>query len=324
MNQAALTPTDSSELASLLKAAGDSLRLEILCLLSSDSFGVLELSQIFEVKQSGMSHHLKVLSKAGLVSTRREGNSIFYRRSLEPLPLKLDQVRIAIYCAADRLDLRESLQANLNDVYEQRAEASREFFLARADQFKQQQDLIAEFDVYGAAVAELLDKQPFNKNGSALEVGPGAGEFLPVLARRFTQVSALDTSSAMLQKARQLCEARSLGPVDFIHGDTSSLSKLSKALDCVVINMVLHHTPSPGQIFSDVARALNPGASLVVCDLCAHDQEWVREACGDLWLGFDPADLNAWAAEYQLKEAHSSFFALRNGFQIQIHHYLKQ
>jgi ubiquinone/menaquinone biosynthesis C-methylase UbiE/DNA-binding transcriptional ArsR family regulator len=323
MNQAALTPTDSGELASLLKAAGDALRLEILCLLSSDSFGVLELSHIFEVKQSGMSHHLKVLSKAGLVSTRREGNSIFYRRSLEPLPLKLDQVRIAIYCAADRLELREVLRANLSKIYEQRAEASREFFLACADQFKQQQDLIAEFDVYGTAVAELLDKQSFDSKACALEVGPGAGEFLPELTRRFAKVSALDTSSAMLKKAQRLSEARSLGPVEFIHGDTSALQKYEASLDCVVINMVLHHTPSPGQIYADVARSMKPGASLLICDLCAHDQEWVREACGDLWLGFDPADLNAWAAEYQLKEAHSSFFALRNGFQIQIHHYLK-
>jgi DNA-binding transcriptional ArsR family regulator/ubiquinone/menaquinone biosynthesis C-methylase UbiE len=324
MNQVAFAPTDSGALASLLKAAGDALRLEILSVLSSDSFGVLELSQIFEVKQSGMSHHLKVLAKAGLVSTRREGNSIFYRRSLEPLELKLDQVRIAIYSAADRLALREELRESLNRIYEKRAEASREFFLACADQFKQQQDLIAEFEVYGPAVAELLDKQPLDDKSCALEVGPGAGEFLPELSRRFAQVKALDTSAAMLEKARQLCQVRNLKPVNFIHGDTSELRQHKGLLDCVVINMVLHHTPSPGQIFSDVGSAMKKGASLFVCDLCAHDQEWVREACGDLWLGFEPADLNAWAAENQLREAHSSFLALRNGFQIQIHHYLKQ
>lgn len=69
-------------LAALCKATGDTLRLDILRVLRNDSFGVLELAQIFAMRQSGMSHHLKVLAKAGLVITRREGNSIFYRRSL--------------------------------------------------------------------------------------------------------------------------------------------------------------------------------------------------------------------------------------------------
>ena len=50
--------------------------------LANDSFGVLELAQIFATGQSGMSHHLKVLAQAGLVATRREGNAIFYRRAL--------------------------------------------------------------------------------------------------------------------------------------------------------------------------------------------------------------------------------------------------
>ena len=57
-------------LSALCKAAGDPLRLAVLRVLSQDSFGVLELSQIFEFRQSGMSHHLKILLQAGLVTTR--------------------------------------------------------------------------------------------------------------------------------------------------------------------------------------------------------------------------------------------------------------
>jgi 2-polyprenyl-3-methyl-5-hydroxy-6-metoxy-1,4-benzoquinol methylase len=85
----------------------------------------------------------------------------------------------------------------------------------------------------------------------------------------------------------------------------------------------LHHTPSPGQIFADVAKGLKPGGILLVCDLSAHDQDWVREACGDQWLGFEPSDLAAWASDNALSTSHNSFFALRNGFQIQIHQFTK-
>ncbi|MBU0836066.1 MAG: metalloregulator ArsR/SmtB family transcription factor, partial [Gammaproteobacteria bacterium] len=65
----------SDSLAALCKAGGDALRLNVLRALASDSFGVLELAQIFAIGQSGMSHHLKVLTQAGLLATRREGNA---------------------------------------------------------------------------------------------------------------------------------------------------------------------------------------------------------------------------------------------------------
>ena len=41
--------------AAAMIAAGDPLRLEILRVLSQDSFGVLELCRVFGLKQSGMS-----------------------------------------------------------------------------------------------------------------------------------------------------------------------------------------------------------------------------------------------------------------------------
>ena len=77
-----IRPDDCDELAALCKAGGDPLRLNVLRALANDSFGVLELAQIFGIGQSGMSHHLKVLAQAELVATRREGNAIFYRRAL--------------------------------------------------------------------------------------------------------------------------------------------------------------------------------------------------------------------------------------------------
>ena len=64
----------------LCKAAGDPLRVQILKVLQENAYGVLELCQIFDIRQSAMSHHLKILSNAGLVATKREGTTIFYRR----------------------------------------------------------------------------------------------------------------------------------------------------------------------------------------------------------------------------------------------------
>ena len=79
------TGSDTDSLATLCKAAGDPLRVDILRVLRHNAYGVLELSEILDIGQSGMSHHLKILTKAGLTATRREGNSIFYRRSPRPV-----------------------------------------------------------------------------------------------------------------------------------------------------------------------------------------------------------------------------------------------
>src|SRR3989344_9093174 len=94
----------ADELAALCKAGGDPLRLNVLRALSNDSFGVLELAQIFAIGQSGMSHHLKVLTQAGLLATRREGNAVFYRRSLAQLDSPGGRLHAALLEEADRLE----------------------------------------------------------------------------------------------------------------------------------------------------------------------------------------------------------------------------
>ena len=72
MTEAPPVLTSTDHIAAACKAAGDPLRMNILRLLGQGAFGVLELSQIFGIKQSGMSHHLKVMARAVIVSAQRE------------------------------------------------------------------------------------------------------------------------------------------------------------------------------------------------------------------------------------------------------------
>lgn len=319
----------------MLKASGDELRVEVLRVLQRDSFGVLELSQIFDIKQSGMSHHLKVLAKAGWVTTRKEGNSVFYQRANQPL-LPYNAMAASIFNEMDKIPIRQELQENINKVFEQRAATSLEFFNENANPVKDQQDLIAGLDVYGERVLEMMrlgnpsdtgtannTNQAFAKYHHILEVGPGTGEFLPALCNLAEHVTGLDNSEKMLNLARQHAEQNAISNIQFCLGDTTECTQLDSAYDCAVINMVLHHTPSPQKIFNDVSQGLSPNGKVIVCDLCQHNQDWARSTCGDMWLGFAPEDLSQWAKEAGLSEGQSSYFALRNGFQIQIRTFVK-
>lgn len=306
------------QLTALCKACGDQLRLQVLRVLRHDSLGVLELCAIFDMRQPAMSHHLKVLANAGVVTSRREGNTIFYRRApLAHLPA-LTALQNSLLLAVDQLPLPFPVEQRMALLQEQRQQSSQQFFQLNADKFRVQQDLIASYDKYADTVAQLLRDAPLDQRHLALEVGPGDGAFLQELAPEFARVIALDNSAEMLEKARKLSREKSLLNVDFIHGDTRHRELQGLQADCIVVNMVLHHTPSPAAIFGDLAAVLTPAGVLLVTDLCNHDQAWARENCGDLWLGFEPEDLQSWAQSAGLQEIASEYLAQRNGFQIQV------
>lgn len=315
----AIRHDDCDDLSALCKAGGDPLRLNVLRALTNDSFGVLELAQIFAIGQSGMSHHLKVLAQANLVATRREGNAIFYRRALPHTTLPGGKLHAALLEEVDTLVLPDDVLGRIGLVHRQRALASQDFFARTAEKFRAQQDLIAGLAQYRESLLTLLDKLAFDADATALEVGPGDGGFLPELARRFRHVTAMDNSPAMLELARQVCTRQVLTNVELRLADALTDAKVHA--DCVVLNMVLHHFAAPADALKQLAGHVRPGGSLLVTDLCSHDQSWAREACGDLWLGFEQEDLAHWAIAAGLVPGESLYVGLRNGFQIQVRHF---
>ena len=306
------------QIAALCKASGDQLRLQVLRALRHDSLGVLELCSIFDMRQPAMSHHLKVLAGAGAITSRREGNSIFYRRAPLSQHPALTEFQNSLFLTVDQLQLPSRVEQRMASLQQQRQQSSQQFFRQNADKFRAQQDLIASYDKYADTVAQLQRDAPLGQRRLALEVGPGDGAFLKELSPVFERVIALDNAAEMLEQAQQLAREQSLDNVEFIHGDTRHDSLQGLQADCIVVNMVLHHTPSPADMFGDLAAVLAPAGVLLVTDLCHHDQSWARDNCGDLWLGFEPEDLQLWAQAAGLREIASEYLAQRNGFQIQV------
>lgn len=313
----------TEELARVFKALADPLRLDILRLLRAESFGVLELCRIVDVRQSALSHHLKILAQAGLVSTRREGNSIFYRRALLLTDDQLLTVKQSAFAALDLIGLRPDLAAGVQQIHDERSEQSLLFFERHAERFLEKQELVAEYAHYRDTLHDLLDGLKLPAQAQVLEVGPGESPLLSELATRFRQLTALDNSMEMLNRARNSLTQRlgkpgSSHPVDFIHGDTRAALAQGLTFDLLIYNMVLHHIPSPRETFRDCAQLLNNHGTLLLIDLSHHDQDWVRESCGDLWLGFTEQDLDAWAEEAGLDCGQRVYLGLRNGFQVQM------
>ncbi|WP_330180435.1 metalloregulator ArsR/SmtB family transcription factor [Nocardia sp. NBC_01503] len=69
-------------LAGAFKALGDPVRLRLLSLIAAaggEEVCVCELTPAFELSQPTISHHLKVLREAGLLTSERRGTWVYYR-----------------------------------------------------------------------------------------------------------------------------------------------------------------------------------------------------------------------------------------------------
>jgi ArsR family transcriptional regulator len=78
----------AGELAAVFKALGDPVRLRLFSLIASHAAGeacVCDLTGEFDVGQPTISHHLKVLREAGLLSSERRASWVYYR--VEPQAL---------------------------------------------------------------------------------------------------------------------------------------------------------------------------------------------------------------------------------------------
>jgi len=312
------------QLSQVFKASGDELRLQLLRVLKKDAFGVTELTYLFGIKQSSMSHHLKVLSQAGLIEPQREGNAIFYRRPLQGDTLFSNASQRALFEMVDRITLSDNVNDKVAHIRQQRSLQSQLFFARNTEEFKNQQELIVSYSQYAPASLELLLTHTQTSDCVAMEVGPGTGEFLSELSPLYSEVIALDNAPEMLKKSQEYALREKLANIRFIEGEPHHLLSDALTIDAIVLNMVLHHTSSPADMFSDCAQLLNEDGVMIVSDLCHHNQDWSRENCGDIWLGFEPEELTLWAEQAGLETDDSLFIGLRNGFQIQLYKFVKQ
>lgn len=77
-----LTTEQAADLAGVLKALADPVRLRLLSLVASHAGGeacVCDLTGEFDVSQPTISHHLKVLREAGLLTSERRASWVYYR-----------------------------------------------------------------------------------------------------------------------------------------------------------------------------------------------------------------------------------------------------
>ena len=83
-----LTLEQAEQVAPLLKALADPVRLRLMSLVASREGGeacVCDLTDAFDLSQPTISHHLKVLHEAGLLDREKRGVWVYYRARADAL-----------------------------------------------------------------------------------------------------------------------------------------------------------------------------------------------------------------------------------------------
>lgn len=91
----------AGEAAALLKALAHEARLLVLCQLLEGEHSAGALQEASGLSQSALSQHLAKLREEGLVATRREAQTIFYRLADPKVERVLDTLA-ALYCPPKR------------------------------------------------------------------------------------------------------------------------------------------------------------------------------------------------------------------------------
>lgn len=97
----------AGEAATLLKALANDQRLLILCSLLEGPLSVGGINEQVELSQSALSQHLAVLRTNGIVTTRRESQTIYYALAQGPA-LNIMEVLYQAFCAPDAPNRRRS------------------------------------------------------------------------------------------------------------------------------------------------------------------------------------------------------------------------
>jgi ubiquinone/menaquinone biosynthesis C-methylase UbiE len=134
----------------------------------------------------------------------------------------------------------------------------------------------------------------------AVDVGAGTGFVTEALVERGLKVIAVDQAPSMLEALRRKFPDREV--VDCRTGEAEDLPIADATADYSFANMFLHHVEDPARAIREMARIVRPGGRVVITDMDAHDNEFLRSEQHDRWMGFVRNDIRKWFREAGLTD----------------------
>jgi SAM-dependent methyltransferase len=268
--------------AARFRLLGDEARLRILRILAVERLNVTELTGILGIAQSGVSRHLGLLREHGLVEEQREGGYTYFRLAARN---------------------GEDSQGPLWSMLDAEFEAGADDPAARADHARLQEVLRLRkenFATHGDG-RQLVPGRSWAAWARALghllpawdvaDLGCGEGYLTVEAARWARQVTAVDRSVDVLDRARALARRRRVENIEWRQGELEAVPLADASVDLTLLSQALHHAVDPARALAEAVRVTRHGGRVLVLELKRHGEAWVQERFGDRWLGFEDDEL---------------------------------
>jgi SAM-dependent methyltransferase len=270
--------------SALYRLLGDEARLRLLRVLSSERLNVTELTGVLGLAQSGVSRHLGLLKEAGLVAEERDGGFTYYRADLSHADQQLGAVLQAQFDGSSGDPAVRADAARLQEVLRLRKE---NFDIHAGPDTRDARQLVPgrSWAAWSRALGLLMPPV------KVADLGCGEGYLTIEAARWASRVIAVDRSETVLTRAKALARRRRVSNVIWKKGELEKLPMKDGSVDVAMLSQALHHAIDPRRAVAEAARVTAPGGRVLLLDLRAHDEEWVRAKLGDRRLGFADDEL---------------------------------
>jgi ArsR family transcriptional regulator len=237
--------------------------------------------------QSRVSTHLALLKEVGLVVDRRHGRRMLYTLLPGPAAAMWDSI-VAENNSSPEF---EADLAGLETLRDRRQADARAYFDRVAATFGEQILPGRTWEGLARALVQLAPR------GRYVDLGIGDGLLTLMLSEVASSVTAVDISTEMLAQLKARATQRGITNVETVEGEIEDLPLADASFDVAVLSQALHHAESPQKALLEARRILVPGGRVLVIDLLAHTEEWVRDQLQHKHLGFTEGGLEGLLSE---------------------------
>ena len=120
----------------------------------------------------------------------------------------------------------------------------------------------AELSIVGEILCESV---PIQAEDRVLDIGTASGNTALSAARRRAQVTGVDITPALLDRARQRAAVEGLH-IDFQQGDATALRFADASFDVVMSTFGVIFAPDPEKVAAEMARVCRPGGKIALAN----------------------------------------------------------
>lgn len=299
------------------KALADATRLRLARVLLDHELSVGEMVAALQLSQPRVSRHLKIMAEAGLLSSRRDGQWVFYSAAQDGGGAEYLAAVAPLLRADDAFG--PDAEAAAEAVAERRSRSRRFFERHAGDWERLRDDTLGGFDL----ASEIVSRMP--RVDVAADLGCGTGALTRRIMTRAERTIGVDNAPPMLERAREALARESKLAADgqpgasLRIGDLEHLPLADGEARFAVMSLALHHLPSPERGIAEAARVLAPGSRFLLVDFEQHTNESLRESAGDHWLGFAPERIEGWLSGAGFAIVDNARFPLPTGLALRLY-----